>query len=335
MQAKSLRGFSNKKTSKNRPNSSNPLNPKNIKDLSKSRPSTAKIPNTSSNQQEKTQFQLKINPLNSNNNFRATRPTSSVTDRVFNKYWENKTPSATNFQTISKFDYQVPKGESLITNELLVDLNKKQKSIYNRSLYKYNKIDWDTKKNGNFLSTVGGLEIKSNTCILNTPMLSYDNFSINSTAIASRPQSKTIFNNTIHNNFLKERPLTGFPIKSKNTMLRLNSGKSENEEKNYLDNENSFQNRNNYPNTHLNGNNNANHLGVKRPLTGNIKKRTNALRPMSATSNKMTYNTNFCLIYFNFIRNFQKIFKTFFKILNLNFLKFVISNLKLINLHTN
>lgn len=322
MQAKSQRGFSNKKpnTSSSRPSSSNPLN-RNIKqnnnqNIIKNRPLTAKIPNQTQTQQEKVPFQLKINPLNSNNNFRPTRPASSATDRVFNRYWENKTPQAANLQTINKFDFQSPKGESLITNELLVDLNKKQKSIYNRSLYKYNKIDWESKKNSNFLSTVGGLEIKSDTCILNTPMQNYENFSINSTAIASRPQSNTAFGNSANNffsnnnsnnakgqiGFKQNRPLTGFPIKSKNNILRLHSAKIGNEDydsNSYLNLNKNNQNGNFYErnngeveNGFYDGNYNVNgigsNLGVKRPLTGNVNKRANVLRPFSAASNKMT-----------------------------------------------
>lgn len=304
MHAKSQRGLSNKKAKNSlRPNTSNPLNylPNN-QITSKKRPLTAKTSIPMQHASEKVHFQLKINPLNSNNNFRPTRPSSSATDRIFNKYWENKTPQADNFQTITKFDFHSPKGENLITNELLVDLNKKQKTIYNRSLYKYNKIDWEAKKNSNFLSTVGGLEIKSDTCILNTPMQNFENFSINSTAIGSRPQSNTVFANSGNNfynpknpiGFKNNRPLTGFPIKNKNNILRLHSAKLENED---YDNENGNQ-KNLANNYHSNGSNNVfesnknngNNPIIKRPLTGNINNRPNALRPFSAASNKMTYN---------------------------------------------
>ena len=303
MQAKPQRGFSNKKQKNNsRPNSSNPLNHNsNNTQLAKDRPFTAKILNQTQKVVEKVPFHLKINPLNSNNNFRPLRPASSATNRVFNKYWENKTPKTTDIQTITKFEFQNPKGENFITNEMLVDFNKKQKSIYNRSLYKYSKINWETKKNSNFLSTVGGLEIKSNTYIVNTQMQHYENFSMNSTAIASRPQSNTAFGNSANNffnnnaknqiGFKKDRPLTGFPIKSKNNILRLHSAKIEND--NNLNNENNFNSNNDeYVNEFYSGNefanrNNGNNLGVKRPLTGNFNKRANALRPFSAASNKL------------------------------------------------
>jgi len=307
MQEKSQRGLSNKKQkNSSRPNSSNPLNrnSSNQQTAAKNRPFTAKIPNQNQHQNEKLHFQLKINPLNSNNKIRPTRPTSSATDRVFNKYWENKTPKATNLQSISKFEFTGPKGESLITNELLVDFHKKQKSIFNRGLYKYNKIDWESKKNINFLSTVGGLEIKSNKCILNTPMQNYETFSINSTAIASRPQSNTgndLFGNAKNQfGFQKDRPLTGFQIKSKNHVLRLHSAKLGNNED--FDNDANFNSDNNninydgiydeYANGFYSGNDpanssNRNNSGKKRPLTGNVNKRGNALRPFSAASNKL------------------------------------------------
>jgi len=307
MQAKPQRGFSNiKQKNSSRPNSSNPLNHiSNQPNSANNRPLTAKALYQNQNQPEKVHFQLKINPLNYNNNFRPTRPASSATDRVFNKYWVSNTPRAADLQTISRFDITSPKGENLITNELLVDFNKKQKTIYNRSLYKYNKIDWETKKTSNFLNTVGGLEIQTDTCILNTPIQNYENFSINSTAIASRPQSNTVFGNSANNffnaknpiGFKNSRPLTGYPIKSKNNNLRLNSAKNENQnydskERNIVNNyysENAEEFVNGFNNGDDFGRNVANNHSIKRPLTGNVNKRAGALRPFSATSNKIKY----------------------------------------------
>ena len=149
----------------------------------------------------------------------------------------------------------------------MVDLKKKERSNYNRRLYKFNKIDWDVKKTGNFLTSIGGLEIKSNKCILNSHNgNNYENLSLNTTAAfsnqLSRPQSKTGCSN---NNFYvgkNQRPMTGILIDNRNK-LRLNSGKLE---KNTLKNEDKIK---------------------KRPLTGNVVNRIN-LRPISA-SNKLMY----------------------------------------------
>ncbi len=295
MQPKSNKGLNNSNNQKKnkRPNSSYPLQSKNKCIVEKNRNINTKINSIIVDTPDKYQIHLKINPLNSNNNFRATRPSSSAIDRVFNKYWDDKTPNAINFQTISKFDYQSPKGENLITNQLLVDLNRKQKTIYNRSLYKYNKIDWDSKKNSNFLSTVGGLEIKSNNCLLNNPIINHENFSINSTAIGSRPQSNTAYNSANFNlksvtYNKKERPLTYFPTRNKNNINQ--------ESENILN----IEGPSNFPG-----------IVNKRPLTALIYKTENALRPFSSNTNIISY------YFFNY-SNKIKIIILIFKIIDIN-----------------
>lgn len=298
-----------------RPLSSNPMIRTN-NNINGCRPKTAKEKKFfDSNKQN-----LKINILNSNKNFRSTRPASSTTDRIFNKYWESKTPKPNQLESISKLQVNTPKGEELITNEFLVDINKKHKSIYNRSLYKYNKINWDSKKQNNFLSTVGGLELKPNTYILNNPVMDFDNVSLISTAIGSRPQSNTIFNNTnnnlnlnsdnfnniINSNGLHKRPFSGMPLKNNKTALRLNSAKSGYNSNNLADannekllKEKSINNANNHHENSKNTNNahnadmgpNSNiHSKIeiqKRPLTGNINRRVNN-RPFSGKSSRLS-----------------------------------------------
>ena len=276
------KGYSKSKTKKqSRPNSSNPLSNKG--DLNKSRPQTSKTKgynNTNTKPDLLSSFAnspKKFSMTNTNNNFRSTRPASSARDRVFNKYWENKTPNPENIQNVCKFEYKSPSGENFITNELLVDLNRKQKSIYNRGLYKYTKIDWDAKKTGSFLSSVGGLDIKSNNCLLNTPVTNQDNYSINTTAVASRPQSNTIFTSGNPSNIMsifgknRERPQTGIPIKSNRMALNSEKNPGEADKKDMITNLVEQKPER------------------KRPLTGNvlIGRRDNA-RPLSAISNKMT-----------------------------------------------
>jgi hypothetical protein len=221
--------------------------------------------------------------FNTMTNCRFTRPGSSYKDKVFNKYWD-----ASKDNTLSKKENKVDLQSiktnrnvnvfqnDLITNPIIVNSqNRGEDSLFNRNLYKYNKIDWESKKNFNFLSTIGGTEVNSQTYLL--PNLDYTM----TTDFSSRPMStkhdtrletqNMTLNNSVNNrnenlNYFNKRPVTSKEIHSSKN--RIFSGKTkENTEKNIL----------------------IKDTNSKRPMTALNKPSTSKFRPLSG---KIENNSN-------------------------------------------
>lgn len=176
-----------------------------------------------------------------NSNDYRIRPLSSLKDRVFNKYWQDdgipfkatgnfqnttnlassnaftsnvvtnlNTNANANANTNENIKYKSPKlsgiTNSMITDNMRDGDNFRDRDIlrpelYQRQLYKYNKIDWDSKKMFNFLTSVGGVDI--------TPgqIMNIDNISLNTTNTTLRPVS-SLSNKEYFYAQEKKRPLT-------------------------------------------------------------------------------------------------------------------------------
>lgn len=219
--------------------------------------------------------------FNTMTNCRFTRPGSSYKDKVFNKYWDStkdntlgKKENKINLQSI-KTDRNVNVFQNdLITNPIILSSqNRSDNSLFNRNLYKFNKIDWESKKSYNFLSTIGGLEVNSQTYLL-----SNQDYTM-TTDFSSRPMStkqdtkfdtqNNTFNNSNRNenlNFFNKRPVTSKEAHtSKN---RLFSGKTkENTEKNLIIKDSNSKR----PMTAIN----KPSASKFRPLSGKIEKNSN------------------------------------------------------------
>jgi len=221
-----------KNSHKKRPSTSITFNRKDrIYENSKKRPHTSLNPNKSDFCKTKTNIKANLKSedyfaseksarsystnfkLSSNNNFRLIRPSSSYKDKEFNKYWvpdktntltvKNSTfpnrPCTANPNVYSNVNSEISRLERVNTNEDL------EFDVFNRNLYKFNRIDWESKRDFQFLTYIGGNEL---------PITNHNDNSNVSTQFTNRPYSCITDGNTsIKTNKLK-RPNTGLLFKS-------------------------------------------------------------------------------------------------------------------------
>lgn len=177
------------------------------------RPKTTTLKKPVENKDEFKNFNVSIKQ-----DYRFLRPPSTIKDRKYNQYWQDKEDNSIKMLTGKPYTSAMP-NENLLSNPIILDYNKTYETgKANRSLYKFPKIDWENRKPHSFLTSLGGTEAKLTKFCLNNDLS--NNLSLNSNnstnILYSRPPSNSIFGN----NNLK-RPLTSFNPSNKN---RINSG---------------------------------------------------------------------------------------------------------------
>lgn len=158
--------------------------------------------------------------------YRSIRPASSIQDKIFNKYWDENIKQKDNINDINNNYSNNLKTERIKSYQTLVTTKEANidNQFFNRKLYKFQKIDWDSKKTTNFLTCVGGLETDQNAIYLNQKN---SNISLNSTMITNTQQLTSRPNSALEENFNsnKLRPFTSKNINNCNTFRNVNSAK--------------------------------------------------------------------------------------------------------------
>jgi hypothetical protein len=77
------------------------------------------------------------------NDYRPIRPLSSVKEKLNNKHWE--------------------KDENHVKNKVNENILITKDNAYNRGLYRFTQIDWSSMKKHNFLTSVGGADVDTET----------------------------------------------------------------------------------------------------------------------------------------------------------------------------
>jgi len=176
-----------------------------------SRPQTGMTRNTSALNKD-----LKSKNIgNDMKSYRLGRPQSAAKDQYFGKFWEDTSKKNVIHSSSSKLILKSgEKNQNQIVNQVKIEESRK--------LYNYDRLEWDQKKNFNFLTNVGGLDLNRNNF-----NFIFDNTNTNSTLntdkFNSRPGSAyplPVLNNN-------DRPFTATQIVGNIKKPRIQSGLTE------------------------------------------------------------------------------------------------------------
>lgn len=115
----------------------------------------------------KTSSDIKIFNLPSKSNFRMVRPSSSIRSSSTNKFW-----NSSNIENIPYKRTEIPPNMNIMSNPIIADFHLSPHQLHElkKRSNQFNKLDWNEKKEFNFLTSIGGSDFHPENLYRTTSM---------------------------------------------------------------------------------------------------------------------------------------------------------------------